>query len=281
MRSRARALALDVLGMGRTLMRRDPAALARPRVHFPYLHAVPPAEEPAFRRFVEALAVDHTFLPYGEAVQRVLHGPIDKPYAAFSFDDGFVSNVRAARILEEYGARACFFVPTAFIGTALATEEARTRFGFSDDIDEGAMGWADLEDLKSRGHEIGNHTVTHGVLAEMSDQQVVDEVNLAAEELRRRVGASDHFAWPRGRFWHFDERAARAVFEAGHLSCASAERGAHTRVHQGDPRRLCIRRDHEMTAWPLRHSMYFMGRSSDRAAAAPEDTWPAGWEVSV
>ena len=213
---------------------RDPAALTRPRVHFPYLHAVPPAEESAFRRFVEALALNHTFLPYGEAVRRVLSGPIDKPFAAFSFDDGFVSNVQIARILEDYGARACFFVPTGFIGTSFTPAEARHQFGFSDDIDEGAMTWGDLEELKARGHEIGNHTVTHRVLAELPGQQLVDEVNLAAEELRSRLGVSEHFAWPRGRFRHFDERAARGGVR---VRTPQLRLCRAWRAHQGSPRR--------------------------------------------
>lgn len=278
-RSRARHVALDGLSLGRRVTGRDADALARPRVHFPYLHAVPPPEEPAFRRLLDALAESHTFVSYDEAVRMVQEGPIDRPYVALSFDDGFESNVRLSRILDEYGAPGCFFVPTGFIGSALTPADARAFYGFSEGIEERAMTWAELEDMRSRGHAIENHTVNHPVLSQVSAQQATDEIHLAAEELRRRFGSCRHFAWPRGRFPHFTPAAARAVFDAGHVSCASAERGAHPEVHAGAPRDLCLRRDHEMTDWPLRHALYFMSRSSQRASAA-DNEWPEDWDVS-
>ena len=225
-----------------------------------------------------ALAVDHTFISYDEAVRRVLHGPIERPYLAFSFDDGFESNVRLSRILDDYGAPGCFFVPTGFIGSDMTPAEAQGLFGFSEGIDERAMTWAELEDMKARGHAVENHTVNHPVLSQISEQQAADEIHGAAEVLRSRLGDCTHFAWPRGRFQHFAAAAARAVFESGHESCASAERGAHVRVHEGPRQGLCLRRDHEMTNWPLRHQLYFLGRSSDRAVSAP-DGWPDDWSV--
>ncbi len=88
-----------------------------PRVHLPYLHTVPPHEEDSFRRLLTELRRDHTFISYSEAVERILTGDVDRPYLAFSFDDGFESNVRTARILEEFDTVGCFFVATRFIGT--------------------------------------------------------------------------------------------------------------------------------------------------------------------
>lgn len=269
-----------MLALGRRVKGHDDRAMSRPRVSFPYLHAVSPSEEATFRSFMAALAEHHTFLSYDDAVQRVLHGPIDKPYVALSFDDGFASNLRTSQILDEFGAPGCFFVPTGFIGTARTVQESRAFYGFSEGVDERALTWAELEEMRERGHAVENHSVNHPVISGLSDQQATDEVHLAAEELRRRLGDCRHFAWPRGRFFHFSPLAARAVFDAGHVSCSSAERGAHVRVRPGDPRGLCLRRDHEMTSWPLAHALYFLARSSDRAAADPAaDGWPEGWLV--
>ena len=39
-----------------------------------------------------------------------LNNKIDKPYIAFSSDDGFKNNLFAAEILNNYGASACFFI---------------------------------------------------------------------------------------------------------------------------------------------------------------------------
>ena len=186
----------------------------------------PPDEEQSFRELVASLARDHQFIGYSEAMRRVREGDIDRPYLSFSFDDGFASNVRAARILEEFGATGMFFVPTGFVGTRTVAE-ARAFYGFDYGCDEPAMTWDDLEALKASGHEIGNHTNGHRILSSLGAQEQHDEIGTAAEILRSRLGASDHFAWPYGRFVDFTPEAARAVFETGHATCASAVRGAH------------------------------------------------------
>ena len=277
-RAAARHVALDGLSTKDKVTGRIEAGIARPRVALPYLHAIPRHEEDAFRRLVAELARTHTFIGYSEAVRRITEDDIDRPYVSFSFDDGFASNVRAARILEDYGATGMFFVPTGFIGMK-TLKEARQFFGFVEGCDEHAMTWDDLEGLLARGHEVGNHTRSHRILATLGAQERVDEVGVAAETLRARLGVSDHFAWPYGRFWHFTDDAARAVFDSDHLSCASAERGAHGGGFVGRQRDLCMRRDHIMTHWPLKHCLFFLARSGSRASAA-SNSWPADWDVA-
>lgn len=281
LRSRARAIArhgaLDLLSTRYKLLSLVERGWETPRVHFPYLHTVPPQEEPTFRLLLTELAKTHTFISYSDAVERVKHGPIDRPYMAFSFDDGFKSNVRVAAILEEFGTRGMFFVPSGFVGTETVSD-ARAFFGFSEGVTEGAMTWADLQDLVARGHEVGNHTAGHKVMSWVNQATMQDEIHRGREELQAHLGRIDHFAWPRGRFFHFTDAAARAVFEAGHLSCASAERGAHSVPHQKVDSMLCLRRDHLMSDWPLRHSRYFLSKSSLRSSAS-DNNWPEGWHV--
>lgn len=276
-RSRAfgRRVALDILARTTTL--RESRDDARARVAIPYFHDIPQGEMDAFRSFVSQMARHHTFIDYNEAVDRLHNGPIDRPYMSFTFDDGFASNVEAARVLEEFGTTGCFFVPPAFIDSKLTTKEAMIKFGFARGTLEHAMTWADLEQMKSRGHLVENHTLNHPRLSALSDGQISDEVSVAAERIRGVLGECNHFAWPRGTFADFTPHAARAVFDSGHRSCASAVRGAHTTPATSD-RSLCIRRDHIMTAWPLLHQRYFIARSS-RTATAQSNAWPSGWEV--
>jgi peptidoglycan/xylan/chitin deacetylase (PgdA/CDA1 family) len=256
---------------------RDAEALRTPRVHFPYLHAVPPDEEPTFRRLLTELRETHTFVTYSEAVGRVLSGAIDRPYAALSFDDGFASNLRTAGLLADLDIPACFFVTTGFIGTRTLAE-AHSFFGYSQGIDEPAMTWADLERLKEHGHEVGNHTVRHRRVSDLSTDRMAEEIGTAAEALRSRLGGVDHFAWPFGRWFHFTPDAVRVVFETGHRTCASAERGAHPAVAVQDPLALCVRRDHVMTSWPLRHTRYLLAASARRVDEQAGATWPPGWD---
>lgn len=254
-------------------------AIRRPRVHLPYLHAVPAVEEARFRQLLDWLAPTHEFVSYSEAVERILNGRIDRPTIAFSFDDGFASNARTAEILEEYGATGCFFVATGFIGVPDVTS-ARGFFGYSQGIDEPAMTWGDLERLKSRGHEIENHTSSHRQISNLSHQEVVDQIGQAAEDLKARLGGSRHFAWPFGRYSHFSAAAAGEVFAQGHRSCASAERGAHVSDGEIDRERLCLRRDHLVTSWPLIHQQFFLARSAVSATTGSGE-WPSGWRVSL
>ena len=277
-RQSVRHVALDGLSATWNSTGRLADALSRPRVHFVYLHDLPPADEPRFRSLVGQLAQTHTLVSYSEAVDRVRDGRIDSPYLCFSFDDGFLSNLRAAHILKEHGTTACFFIPTGFVGTRTVAQ-ARAYFRTAHGVNEPAMTWSDLESLKSQGHEIGSHTVNHLDLAMLSQDQVVDEIEGSSEILSSRFGSCDHFAWPLGRFHQFTPQSARVAYDAGHSSCASAERGAHTHVADGCVAAFCVRREHLQASWPARHSLYFMARSSTEAGPQ-SNTWPSSWVVT-
>ncbi len=271
----ARRAALDALSARDRLQDRTARAFGRPRVHFLYLHAVPPHEERRFRELLSELSRAHTFVSYSRAVEILRGGEIDGPYICFSFDDGFASNVRTASLLAEYDASACFFIPPDFIGCPDAA--AARRFFRSSDVDERAMRWDEVEGLLQTGHEIGNHSRHHFNIGQLPAARLEDEIAGAADELERRLGRRpEHFAWPLGRFHQFTDRAASVVFDCGHRTCASAERGAHVQAPAFE--RYCLRRDHLMTSWPLRHMLHFIAASAAGASVADND-WPAHWRV--
>ncbi|WP_159078011.1 MULTISPECIES: polysaccharide deacetylase family protein [unclassified Dietzia] len=275
-RSRTRKLARDAavsaLARANSMRGYTDKALTLPVIHFPYLHATPLGEAGKFRDLLQAISKTHHLISYSEAVTKVLEGPIDKPYASFSFDDGFKSNLLAARILEEFGTTGMFFVPTNAVGIP-SVVQAREFFKFDDGCDEPVMTWEDLESLRSRGHEVGNHTMNHVTLSRISRNQAVEEIHSAAAALRAKLGSCEHFAWPNGRFFHFEQSLIDEVFLAGHTSCASAERGAHSVVHSGSSDELCIRRDHIRTSWPLEVNKYFLGKAA-AAASKKSNTYP-------
>ena len=275
-RKALRHVALDAFSVTGRVTRRAKRDVTRPRVHFLYLHAVPVAEIPKFRDLVARVAEDHELVPYSKAVVMLAAGQQPRPTVTFSFDDGFVSNIEAASVLEDFGTTGCFFVPTGFVGCRTVSE-ARQFYGMSEGVDEIAMTWSDLETLVGHGHEIGNHTVQHRVISQLSELELHDEIAHAREILKSRLGQGDHFAWPWGRFGHFTPHAASVVFDTGHASCASAERGAHLASSSSEQGRRCIRRDHLMTSWPMRHNLHFV---SSGARNAGKGAWPEGWAVS-
>jgi len=273
LRAKVRGFALDGLSaIDRALG--SAHHLSKPRVQFLYIHHVFKDEEAALEMLLDRLSAQHTFIPYGEGVKLVLDGAIDKPYICISSDDGFKNNLQAARILSAYDAKACFFINPALTEQRSPQEVAahcRTRLNFPP---VEFMDWNDVDRLLAMGHEIGSHTMEHINVAATEKEVFVDDCHRTFEVLTRKCGTVAHFAFPYGRFFHFNEMGRKAVFDAGFRSCATAERGCHINRNVSlPPERLCIRRDHVVLDWDIAHIMYFLSRNA-RNACAENDRYP-------
>jgi len=255
--------------------------IARPRVHFVYLHHVFEDEIVNFRHTLEEIGRTHEFVTYSKAVELVYSGKVDRPYACVSFDDGLKTTMDASRVMDDLGISGCFFVCPAIVGESdreLVRRFAETRLHYPPmDV----LSWEDVEDMLARGHEIGSHTYSHPNMGDVSVEQAIDELQLSGDALRRRLGGVKHFAWPSGKWENFSARAGKAVFDLGYASCASAIRGCHMpRTYEVQPREVCFRRDHIMGSWPLHHNMYFLARSVLQASGNDYE-WPSAWQPIV
>ena len=134
------------------------------------------------------------------------------------------------------------------------------------------MDWSDAEQLLRLGHEIGCHTATHPMMIDLPESQLAQEIAQSLDELSRRLGAVQHFAFPFGRFETLTPAALAAARSCHVLSCASAEPGCHV-AKTSDPLGLCIRRLVIDPDLPLRDIRYLLARLSKRATAADND-WP-------
>lgn len=253
---------------------RTDAALSQPRVQNLYLHFLPPKDEARFTEAIDALAMRSSFATYSDAASLSVAGAPEEPTLSISFDDGFATNLRAAEILAEKGISACFFICPELIGMTRA--ELLPYFGKSLGQEQRSLTWQEVERLLELGHEIGSHTLTHPILAELPLQEGIRQIRESKRQLEARVGSIRHFAWPCGQFHHFTSDLANEVFAAGYDTCASAVRGAHRLATA--PSELCIRREHWVTDWPLSHLLYLMGRSV-RADPPGAGRWPADWRV--
>lgn len=278
MRNWLRHVALSVLAKGDSVFRDRSRVLQQKRVHFLYFHHLFSDEVANFRRLLHILSKDHVLIGYSEAVDRVVNGNIDGNYITISFDDGFKNNLQAAEVLKEFGVTGCFFVCGAFIGIDSHAEIKR----FCQEILHlpplEPMTWSDLESLRSAGHEIGAHTMTHSNLRSIPHGEAEQEIAAIQELLQDRLGAANHFSWPYGTFQDINPRVAKYIFDLGFTSCASAVRGCHMKATTTS--RVCIRRDHIIAAWPLGHTLYLISRSV-RKGAIGESSWPQGWERIV
>src|SRR5262245_50389453 len=274
-RAAARSAAISSLAAAMRISGRMNALLARPRVQVVILHHLFPDEEQPFRSLLKSLSRQHTFIGFGEAVRRAERGNsdpggIDRPYIAFTFDDGLKHCIRAGAVLREFGATACFFICPAIIGET----DPRRIEAFCKRLEippvEFAT-WDDLEALRDAGHEVGGHTMTHPNLATLSRHEVSAEIGGCYDAIKSRLGGVEHFAWTFGGFHHMTPEAAHCVYQTGFLTCASGVRGCHpphpphvpSAAHSPNVQRdrvapLCIRRDQIIAGAPPGHAQYFL-----------------------
>ena len=163
-------------------------SLAKPRVHFIYLHHVFDDEIAGFRAMLAEIQRSHTFVPYSEAVELVYAGTVARPTVCLSFDDGLLSTLKASRVMDELGISGCFFVCPAIVGEkkrSVVKRFALTRLGYPP---MEVLDWSQCEDMMRRGHEIGSHTYSHPNMGDVSMEQAIDELQDSREHLIRRLG---------------------------------------------------------------------------------------------
>ncbi|NBP06555.1 MAG: polysaccharide deacetylase family protein [Bacteroidetes bacterium] len=174
-----------------------------PRIQFLYVHHVFKDEEIAFRKLLNFLQREHTFISYSEAVLRIKTGNIDKPYISISSDDGFKNNLNAARICNELGISACFFINPGLINENnyhKIKQHCNNKLQF---LPVEFLTWDDVGTLKSNGHEIGSHTMFHDNVTHMSIEKFRIDCNQSRSLLMKHCGSADHFSFPYGRYASF------------------------------------------------------------------------------
>lgn len=135
-----------------------------------------------------------------------------------SFDDALEDQLRyALPVLQQFGARAVFFVITGYLGRNNAWNHRAYRFADH-------MAPRDLWDLVRAGHEIGSHSVTHQRLTKLSDSDLDDELRRSREMIAALSGAEPvAFAYPYGGF---DLRIMTAVVRYYTYGFASEREGS-------------------------------------------------------
>lgn len=119
--------------------------------------------------------------PIFDSIENPAPETLGTPHIAFTFDDGTIDHYDVANKLEQYDMRGTFFINSGHIGTP------------------GFMNPLELQELQSRGHEIGGHSVN----------QVEHLVGLSYETQQLRIQTDydtltglglniTSFAWPYG-----------------------------------------------------------------------------------
>ena len=232
-----------------------PARVPRRMVRFLYGHHMEEHDAPAFRRILRMLRNYFEFVTMREAIGFVRSAePPAGRFATFSFDDGFRDNYDyIAPILDEQGARACFFVATNFI----ECDEQYRRWFLENRVHQALskrpMTWEMLRTLTKAGFEVGAHTADHLNLAEVDCAEATRQILMAKDTIESRLEIPcDYFSWPYGRpsdllpaLLPLLRQEFKAVF--------SAMRSRQTFSFEG----AAINRDHFEPSWPVTHVRYF------------------------
>ncbi|MDD5130916.1 MAG: acetate/propionate family kinase, partial [Candidatus Omnitrophica bacterium] len=125
------------------------------------------------------------------------------PHVVFRFDDGWDSQVKAARILEEHDFKGVFNI----IPGLLEGQDSRLNTEVSS---SGYMSLADVRGLAKSGHEIGGHTINlQENTSSLTDAERFLQIVGCADLLRQSGVEVTTYAAPE---FYFDARDQRAIF---------------------------------------------------------------------
>lgn len=130
--------------------------------------------------------------------------------AILTFDDGEMNNYEIAYpIIKELGFRAYFFIIVKRIGH------------------DGYMGWKELKSLAETGMTIGSHGLTHEVLTNLKDSQIIEELRASKNCLEKNLGIPvNTFSVPRG---FCNDKIIQMAYESGYSQIFISERSECSR----------------------------------------------------
>jgi len=125
--------------------------------------------------------------------------------ACFTFDDAYLSTMaNAPPVLEKFSAKGSFYAVPSKVGIAS---------DWDGDLARPLASWHLLRDVQARGHEIGNHTLSHVLLEKRSPQEQLKELVDADQWLRQEGLDPGSFCFPYGSL---NDSAIAAVRQAGY-----------------------------------------------------------------
>jgi peptidoglycan/xylan/chitin deacetylase (PgdA/CDA1 family) len=150
-------------------------------------------------------------LPLADVI--TVHAPAEEQAeraVVITFDDGHASNyTHALPLLRSRGFTATFFVTVGSIGQ------------------EGYVNWGQLREMEAAGMTIASHTLTHPILTELTDKQVMFEMQQSKKLLEDGLGISvTLFSNP-----HIftNRNIQRLAFESGYQAICISRAGYYIR----------------------------------------------------
>jgi methionyl-tRNA formyltransferase/peptidoglycan/xylan/chitin deacetylase (PgdA/CDA1 family) len=197
-----------------------------------------------FLRQVNYLLRHYRVVSLSEAVELVRKGGVKAPTVAVTFDDGYADNfVKLRAVTEETGLPIGYFISTEHIsnGREFAHDQSFHEPGFPPNT------WEQIEFLKRCGYEIGSHTRNHADCGSTDEEFLRREIVGSGEDIRRKLGPTEHFSFPFGLPENISAPAA-AIACASYRNVFSAYRGGNFHT---EARRILKRGSFPHTFWEL------------------------------
>jgi peptidoglycan/xylan/chitin deacetylase (PgdA/CDA1 family) len=170
-----------------------------------------------FRNICQMLSCGFNVVGLSE-ISRIIktHAPVPRRTVAITFDDCYRDNLFAARVLASYKLPACFFLPTAFVGSDHVFEWDKELPRMPN------LTWDDAREMAMMGFDFGSHTVTHANLGTVSVEQARHELVESKNTLERQLGKSVRWlAYPYGQKTNFALDRLPLLEDAGYEGCLS------------------------------------------------------------
>lgn len=209
-----------------------------------------------------------TTVTFSEAVAALHEArPLPSRPVVLTFDDGYADfHDVALPLLARFGCTATVFVTTGWMDDAGAMRAGRPL--------DRMLSWAQLDEIRSNGVEIGAHSHSHAELDQLSDRALEWELRTSKALLEDRLSAPvPALAYPYG-YW--SSRVRAAVRAAGYRQAAAvANRTACVRHDTFAFPRLTVRR----STTPDTFERLVHGRRIAQTFAV-DRTLSAGWMLA-
>jgi peptidoglycan/xylan/chitin deacetylase (PgdA/CDA1 family) len=164
-------------------------------------------------------------LPLGLLEERRLAGSLPRKPVVITFDDAFRSILWTVPILSDLGWQASVFVVSYFADTGgdLEWYGLEPNVDYAPSTETRGLRWGELRELAATGWEIGSHTHRHSLLTNLSNGDVIAELEASRRRISEEIGTCTSVAYPYGRA---DRRVARLAKDVG-FTAGCTLTGAH------------------------------------------------------
>jgi peptidoglycan/xylan/chitin deacetylase (PgdA/CDA1 family) len=154
-----------------------------------------------FERHLNWLLEECEVIPLRQVLAATTTAGRDRPAVAITFDDGYADNHEFAfPLLRKYGVPATVFVTA---GLSAGDRAVRERFQALRGVPAAEirpLDWAQIDEMRAGGVEIGAHTYSHPNLLRLTQSEVTNELSRSKGILEERLGSPvDMVAYPFGK----------------------------------------------------------------------------------